>query len=178
MTYVALLRGVNVGGTGTINMKELAAVFEAAGMTSVRTYINSGNVIFQSPAEDSADLTAMLEAAIEKRFGFAVRVLVRSRDEIAAIVAAISPDWTNDAVMRCDVFFLRPEADRPSVVDLLPHDPAIDDVRYVPGAVVHRVDRENVMKSKITRIVGTPLYKQMTIRNCNTARKLLELMGG
>jgi uncharacterized protein (DUF1697 family) len=178
MTYVALLRGVNVGGTGTISMKELAAVFEATGMTSVRTYINSGNVIFQSQVDDAARLAATLEDAIEKRFDFAVCVVVRSRDEMAAIVAAISADWTNDAAMRCDVFFLWPEADRPSVVELLPHDPAVDDVRYVPGAVIHRVDRENVMKSKITRIVGTPLYKQMTIRNCNTARKLLELMGG
>ena len=49
-------------------------------------------------------------------------------------------------------------------------------MRYTPGAVIRRVDRKNAPKSRLTRVVGTPLYQQMTIRNCNTARKLLELM--
>jgi len=61
------------------------------------------------------------------------------------------------------------------VLAQLPTNPAIEEVQYVPGAVLWRVSRANQDKSRMTRIVGTPLYKQMTIRNPNTVRKLLAL---
>jgi uncharacterized protein (DUF1697 family) len=178
MVYVALLRGVNVGGSGKIDMKELKTVFEAAGMTSARTYINSGNVVFETDLPDRLRIATLLEAAIVARFGLAVRVLVRSVDEIRSVVAALPAHWANDEANKCDVFFLWDEADDPGILERLPFDPAMEDVRYTPGAIIRLVSRQNAPKSKLTRIVGTPLYRQMTIRNCNTARKLLELMGG
>jgi uncharacterized protein (DUF1697 family) len=176
MVYVALLRGINVGGSGKINMKELQAVFETAGMTSVRTYINSGNVVFATDARDHAQIARLLEDAIEARFGFAVKVLVRSSDAIRSVVEALPAEWNNDQTTKCDVFFLWDEADRPAILEQLDFDPDIEDVRYTPGAVIRCVDRKNASRSRMTRIVGTPLYQQMTIRNCNTARRLLELM--
>jgi uncharacterized protein (DUF1697 family) len=176
MVYVALLRAVNVGGTGRVDMVELKAAVETTGATSVRTYINSGNVVFSSDAAGGVQLAKAIEEAILERFGLAVRVLVRSVDEIRAVVEALPPDWANDEATKCDVFFLWPEVDSPSVIDHLDHDPDVDDVRYTPGAVIRRVDRKKAPKSRLTRIVSTPLYQQMTIRNCNTARKLLELM--
>jgi uncharacterized protein (DUF1697 family) len=176
MVYVALLRGVNVGGTGKIDTRELKTLFEAAGLSRVRTYINSGNVIFDSEHSDTRRLAESLEAAIELRFGFAVRVLVRERGQIRSMVAALPATWANNETMKCDVFFLWPEADSPSVLDQLDFDPAIDDVRYTPGAVLRCVQRQDAPKSRLTRIVGTPLHQQMTIRNCNTARRLLALM--
>ncbi len=178
MTYVALLRGINVGGRGMIDMKELAAVFETVGMTSARTYINSGNVVFVTDLPDQVKIGKVLEDAIEERFGFSVRVLVRNVDEIRSVVEALPADWTNDQSMKCDVFFLWDELDGPSILERLEFDPEMEDVRYTPGAVIRRVDRKNASRSKLTKIVGTPLYQQMTIRNCNTARKLLELMRG
>lgn len=176
MVYVALLRGVNVGGTGKVDMKQLKSVFDEAGMASARTYINSGNVIFESDVPDRLRVATVLEDAIAAHFGFAVRVLVRGLEEMRSIVAAAPDHWTNDDAMRCDVFFLWDDVDRPSVLEQLPSDPALEDVVYTPGAVIWRVDRGNVRKSRMTRILGTPLYKQLTIRNCNTARKLLQLM--
>ena len=176
MRYVALLRGVNVGGNGKVDMKQLPAVFEAAGMSRAKTYINSGNVVFETDLDDRTAVTELLENSIERHFGIAIRVLVKSRDEIASIVAALPDDWTNDDAAKCDVFFLWPAVDRPSIVDELPSDPAIDDVRYTPGAVLRWVARKNAAKSKLTRIAGTPLYQEMTIRNCNTARKLRSLL--
>lgn len=177
MVYVALLRGINVGGHGKIDMGELRAVFEASGMMSVKTYINSGNVVFATDVSDRAQIATVLEGAIEERFGFAVRVLVRSADEISSVVEALPSEWINDQDTKCDVFFLWDEVDRPSILGQLDYDPEIDDVRYTPGAVIRRVDRKKASKSRLTKVVGTPLYQQMTIRNCNTARKLLELMG-
>lgn len=178
MAYVALLRGVNVGGNNKIDMKELKVVFEAAGMTDVRTYINSGNVIFEADGTDRCELPHVLQEAIEARLGLAVRVLVRDAEEIGSVVEALPHDWVNDQTMKCDVFFLWNAVDRPSILEELDYDPTIDDVRYTPGAILRRVDRKNAAKSRLTRVVGTPLYEQMTIRNCNTTRKLLHLMTG
>jgi uncharacterized protein (DUF1697 family) len=176
IVYVALLRGINVGGKNKVEMRKLATVFEEAGMTSVRTYINSGNVIFSSPIRARSRLASVLEEAIAERFGFAIDVLVRDTKSMRAVVEAIPEHWTNDQTMRCDVMFLFGEIARPSVLKKLQFKPEMEDVRYASGAVIWRVDRKNVTRSGMMKLVGTPLYKQMTIRNCNTARKLLQLM--
>ncbi len=176
MIYVALLRGINVGGKRKVSMKLLKDTFERAGMESVITYINSGNVIFKSNSRDSKKLTRTLETAIETDFGFVVKVLLRDHNTIKAIVKALPEAWKNDLAMKCDVMFLWEQLDHPDVIKHLTIKSAIDEVRYMPGAVLWRVDRVNVTKSAIMKLVGTELYKHMTIRNCNTTRKLLELM--
>lgn len=72
--------------------------------------------------------------------------------------------------------YLWDAVDRPDVLHGLPLKPKMDDVKYVHGALVWRVDRDAVTRSGLAKLVGSPLYTQMTIRNSNTARKLLELM--
>lgn len=176
MIYVALLRGINVGGRSKVEMKRLKAVFEEAGMTSVRTYINSGNVIFSTAIRGRARLAELLKEAISEGFGFPIDVLVRDVKSMRTVVKAIPSHWTNDKTMKCDVMFLGDEVDRPSVVRRLRFKPEMEDVRYVPGAVIWRVDRKDVTRSGMMKLVGTPLYKRMTIRNCNTTRKILEFM--
>jgi uncharacterized protein (DUF1697 family) len=174
--YVALLRGINVGGKNKVDMKQLKDVFSDAGMTRVATYINSGNVVFSSRGRNQTRIAARLEKAIEAHFGFAIKVLVRDLDGMRGTVAAIEPGWVNDKSMKCDVLFLWEDADRAEVVDELTIQSGIDDVRYVPGAVIWHVDAGKVTRSGLAKLAGTPLYKQVTIRNCNTTRKLLELM--
>jgi uncharacterized protein (DUF1697 family) len=176
MTYVALLRGINVGGNNQIGMKALKAGFERLGMTAVRTYIASGNVIFEDETTPAADLMSTFEDLIKHDFGLSIRVLVKDRQAMTSIVMALPPDWANDSAMRCDVIFLWPDLDRPELIEELPVKQGIDEVRYVPGAVLWRIDRPNVTRSGLGKVVGTPNYRSMTIRNCNTTRKLLELM--
>ena len=176
MIYVALLRGINVGGKNKVDMKQLKAVFEEAGMSAVTTYINSGNVIFASRARTTDTLAKRLEQVIADHFGFEVRVLVRDLDSIRAVVAAIPRTWVNDAVTRCDVMFLRDEVDRPESLESLSIKKDIDTVRRVPGAIVWKVDKANINRSGMSKVVGTPIYKQMTIRNVTTTRKVLDLM--
>ena len=176
MVYVALLRGINVGGKNKVDMKQLKAAFEDAGMTAVRTYINSGNVIFSSSNRSRARLTEVLEDAIADTFGFRIDVLVRDLKNIRAVVKALPKTWVNDATMKCDVMFLWADVARASVVKELAVKPEIEEVKYVAGALVWRVDRNAVTRSGQMQLARTPLYKRMTIRNCNTARKLLELM--
>ncbi len=92
------------------------------------------------------------------------------------VVDALDPDWVDDNTMKCDVMFLSDEVDHPEVLDGLTIKPGLDEVRYVRGALVWKVNRGDVTKSGMMKLAGTPLYKQMTIRNCNTTRKLLALM--
>lgn len=176
MVYVALLRGINVGGNSTVPMARLAGLFIDAGFTDVKTFINSGNVIFRAVEHDEALLTRRIEDAIETEFGFKVPVVLRSREQIDALVAAIPKTWTNDAAMRCDVMFLWRKIDSPEVLEKIPHKPAVEDVVYHPGAVVWRVDRDQVRQGAVPKMIGSDTYKQVTIRNVNTTRKLLELM--
>lgn len=159
-----------------VSMADLKAAFEAAGMDRVRTYINSGNLLFSSDVLDREQLTGTLRAAVRTVGGLDVDLQLRDEDELAAVVAAIPPDWTNDDTMKCDVVFLQPDVDGPGFLDDLAPRPGIEDGLYVPGAVVWRVDRKDATRSRLTKIVGTTLYERVTVRNCNTARKLLQLM--
>ncbi len=179
MVYVALLRGINVGGKNKVDMKQLKSVFEDAGVTDVKTYINSGNVIFASKIRAKARLVGQIEAGIAKRFGFEVPVVLRNLEEMKALAKAIPSKWTTDQRMRCDVLFLWKEVDRSSVLKELKPDPKLEDLHYAAGALIWRIDRKDVNKSTLWRgIFGTPLYKKMSIRNCNTVRKLVALMEG
>lgn len=176
MVWVALLRGVNVGGNRKVDMKTLKGTFEAAGMSDVRTYINSGNVVFASDAHDARALVGLLEEAIRAEFGFPVTVLVRNAGQIAAMTAELPDDWANDSDAKCDVIFLGETVDGPDVLDRVTVKPGIDDVRRVPGALLWRVERPNVTRSGLMKLVGTDLYANATVRNCNTLRKLAALM--
>ena len=176
MTYVALLRGINVGGKNKVAMPRLKETFEAVGLTDVTTYINSGNVIFKDNKRKPATIVAALEGAIEKDFGFPIKVLIRDHPAIKKVIAALPDTWTNDQTMKCDVMFLWESVDRKGVVADLKLKPDIEDLVYVPGALIWRVDRPAITRSGMIKMVGTDLYKAMTIRNCNTVRKLAELM--
>jgi uncharacterized protein (DUF1697 family) len=85
--YVALLRGINVGGNRKVPMAELRALVESLGLTRVRTLIASGNLVFEGEGKAEA-LEGKLEAGIEKHFGFAVDVIVRTAAQWSAYIAA------------------------------------------------------------------------------------------
>lgn len=176
MIYVALLRGINVGGNNTIVMRELSSTFGTAGMAGVRTYINSGNVIFTDEVHQQQQLTPLLERAIEQSHGFYVDVIIKSIDEMRAVAAVLPEPWQNGADMKCDVVFLRDTVKPQTILSQLTVRPGIDDIRAAPGAIIWKVDRVNAAKSGLLKLIGTPLYRQVTVRNCNTLRKLLVLM--
>ncbi|UQZ36496.1 hypothetical protein C2I18_24960 [Paenibacillus sp. PK3_47] len=176
MIYVALLRGINVGGNNKISMKLLKETFEQAGLASVTTYINSGNIIFASDSHDQEELPELLEQAIAGDFGLNIRVMVRNIDEIRTVVEALPESWSNDDQLKSDVMFLWEEINTPSVLEELPLKPGIGTLLYVPGAILYGVERENITKSGMTKLIGTKLYRQMTVRNVNTTRKIYQLM--
>lgn len=177
MQFVALLRGINVGGNNKVEMSRLKTLFENLGYQEVRTYINSGNIIFKSKLKDHKELASKIEEAIKSEFGFPVTVVTRDSKQIKAIVKAIPESWQNNAQMKCDVIFLWEEIDSKQILKDLNLKSSIDkDVKYIPGTIIWRLDKKDVNKSALLKLVGTPIYKKMTIRNCNTVRKLLSLM--
>lgn len=176
MIYIALLRGINVGGNNKIDMKQLKASFERVGMRDVVTYINTGNIIFDSDIPSNSELAAVLEAAILADFGLQIRVVVRSFEEFSRIAEALPHDWSNGPAMKSDVLFLWEEVDHESSLEQLVIKPEFDRVIYVPGAILWSVDREHVTKSGMQKLIGTKLYYKVTVRNINTTRKIYELM--
>ncbi len=177
MVYVAFLRAINVGGNSIVSMAAIKEALAELGLSDVRTHINSGNVIFSTRASDGPKLGARIEKALEQRTGMPIKVLVMDHKALKKLVGAIPRNWVDDKTMRTYVLLLWKELDDPKIFEWLPVRPGVDNVRYAPGAVIWQVDRKDIAKSRMTRLVGTPNYKLMTIRSANTMRKLNELTG-
>jgi len=176
MVYTALLRGINVGGKNKVDMKILKQSFEQAGMNNVVTYINSGNIIFTNDHHSKNDIAHILEKAILNTFGLDIKVLVLSLEDMKKVMSSLPESWTNDDQMRSDVLFLWEDINDESILDQLTFKPEIETVKYAPGAILWTIDKKNVTKGSMAKLIGTKLYKQMTIRNVNTTRKIYELM--
>lgn len=176
MIYVALLRGINVGGKNKISMKELKETFQRVGMEAVTTYINSGNIIFKNSTQTEVEIITVLEEAIYEDFLLEIKVLIRNINDIGKIVETLPAHWKNDQDMKSDVLFLWDEVNDEKVLNELVPKPDIDTVLYVPGAILWAVDRTNVTKSGLMRLASKDLYKKMTIRNVNSVRKIYSIM--
>ncbi|MET2010223.1 DUF1697 domain-containing protein [Microbacterium chocolatum] len=175
---VALLRGINVGGRNLIRMPELQAAFRDAGYLDVRTYIQSGNVLFATDAVAGAALEDGVERVLEERFGNAILAVVRSRDELAAIVDA-APAGHGDPDLRSDVLFLKDPAAVPDLLAAIPElDPEVDRVSPGPGVLYFSRVAARASSSRLTRIIGMPIYTRLTIRNWNTTTRVLALLDG
>lgn len=176
MIYVALLRGINVGGNNKIEMKKLKVTFESLGFKNVVTYINSGNIVFETIAdEQDVVLENKIEKAIKKDFLLDIKVLLRSFESIKTICKKLPDTWVKSETMRTDVLFLWEKFDHPTIIEQLALT-SVDHVKYVSGALLWNVEGENYNKSGMQRLLGTELYRNMTIRNVNTVRKIYQIM--
>lgn len=176
MVYVALLRGINVGGNTTISMAVLKTCFEELGHESVKTYINSGNVIFTSQITDQRQLETTIEAIVSKKFGHALKVVVRNLNEIQQVINTIPKSWLTSTDKKCNVIFLRHEIDNPEIVERFLPKAGIEELIYCPGTLLWAAKTSDITKSSMIKLARHDIYKQMTVRNLNTARKLYELM--
>jgi uncharacterized protein (DUF1697 family) len=165
--YVALLRAVNVGGTGKLAMAELRAMAEGLGLANVRTYIASGNLLFESNLNE-AEVKAALETRLEAYAGKPVPVLVRSAEEMAAIFAA-NP-FPNAKGSRYLVYFL----DKPPAADTIDTVKGRQGERIALGTREIYVDYgENIRDTKLK----FSAEKGSTARNMNSVAKLVAMMG-
>jgi uncharacterized protein (DUF1697 family) len=175
--YVALLRGINVGGNRMVAMKALAACFEAQRFRDVATYIQSGNVLFGADSRDPAALTAQIERALEKTCGFAIPVVVRSRERMqAAVEGAPKGFGARPAAYRCDVIFLKEPLTAEAALPEVPVKPGVDRVWSGDGVLYFSRVSSRAAESQLNRLVAKPIYRSMTIRNWNTTTKLAALL--
>ncbi len=175
--YVALLRGINVGGKNLIKMAELKACFEEQGFRDVATYIQSGNVLFESGDRSSARLVQRIEEMLAARFDYQASVVLRTRAQMRRIEER-APDafGRQPGRYRYDVLFLKPPLTANSAIESVPVREGVDQVDAGPGVLYFSRLSSRASQSRLSRIVSMPIYQRMTIRNWNTTMKLLKMM--
>jgi len=174
--FVALLRGVNVGGNNMISMSALKKSFEALGFNDVVTYINSGNIIFKSKEADARKLETKIEKMLSKEYQLESRVVLRSLSEMEKVVQNLPKNWTADRDWRYNVIFLRHTIDSEKILAELEVKKDIEEVVYCPGALLWSAQISELTRTNMLKLSSRKMYLDMTIRNQNTTRKLYELM--
>ena len=174
--FVALLRGVNVGGNNMISMSSLKKSFEALGFSDVLTYISSGNIIFKSKEADARKLEKEIEQMLSKDYQLDSKVVLRSLAEMEKIVESLPRTWTGDSQWRYNVIFLRHTIDNEKILAELEVKKDIEEVVYCPGALFWSAQISELTRTNMLKLSSRKMYQDMTIRNLNTTRKLYELM--
>ena len=174
--FVALLRGINVGGNNMINMRALKESFENSGFTHVSTYINSGNVIFTTKEVDPRKLEKKVETVLAKDFQLDGKVVVRSLSEMAALVKSLPSTWTGDSSYKYNVMFLRHTIDSEKILDEMPIRPETEALEYRPGTLLWAAQASQLNQTSMVKLSSRKIFQDMTVRNLNTTRKLYELM--
>ena len=174
--YVALLRGINVGGKNKVAMSDLREAFEAHGCSAVRTYIQSGNVVFESDAPAKA-LEADLEAMLEKRFGVPLVVVVRSERQFRSIVDKAPKGFGDHPdTYHSDVIFLKAPLTAKQAMRTVELRDGVDEAWSGTGVLYFARLSARRTQSRMSKIVGTPEYQQMTIRSWASVTKILALL--
>ena len=177
--YVALLRGINVGGKNLIKMPALKTCFEANGFEDVVTYIQSGNVVFASPETRAEGLTRQIEAMLAETFGYQATVVVRNRTQMRAVVDRAPKGFGVDPTRyRYDVIFLKQPLTAKGAMKSVPTKPGVDEAYAGSGVLYFSRRIEKAAQSRLNRIVSSPIYANVTIRNWNTTTKLMRIMDG
>jgi uncharacterized protein (DUF1697 family) len=174
--YVALLRGINVGGKHILPMKHLSGIFSNAKCGDVRTYIQSGNVIFSAPAGGVEKIPQLIAKSIESQFGFPVPVILRSSDEIARVLRDNPFLKAGASEKALYVYFLADHPAKTAVAKLDPKRSVPDEYRVV-GREIYMHLPNGMGRSKLTSAYfDSQLSTVATARNWATVMKINELM--
>jgi len=174
--YVALLRGINVGGNNRVTMVDLRAAFEAGGYQAVGTYIASGNVLFETDAP-AASLEGNVESTLERRLGMPLVVVVRSHQQLRAVVDKAPPGFgAQPDAYHSDVIFLKAPLSSKQAMRVVEVREGVDEAWLGTGVLYFARLSARRSQTKMGSIIGTPEYQQMTIRSWNTTTKLLSLL--
>jgi len=174
--YVALVRGINVGGKNKVAMADLREAFEAHGCSGVRTYIQSGNVVFDSDAP-AKTLEDGIETVLERRFKVPLVVVVRSEAQFRSIVSkAPSGFGEHPDQFHSDVIFLKAPLTAKQAMKTVVTREGVDEAWAGTGVLYFARLSARRTQSRMSKIVGTPEYQRMTIRSWATTTKLLALL--
>ena len=174
--YLALLRGINVGGKNLIKMADLRAAFVGLGYAEVATYIQTGNVLFRAPRQKRDELAARLESELSRRFGAELRLVLLTSAQLRKVVAE-APEEFGSEEYRCDVIFLRKPLTANRAISLVETKEGVDRAWAGPRVVYFSRLDAKASSSRLSKIVALHEYQQMTIRSWSTTTKLLALVG-
>lgn len=175
--FLALLRGINVGGKNIIPMEALRRCFEDLGCADVRTYIQSGNVLFRSERSGVKALTTLIEEGLSHEFSYEAHVVVLASSKYKAAVQAAPPRWGKDDERKHNALFTLTGMTPSRVLSQLPEPVAqIETATTGPGVIFWSASAKHQAKTAIMKIGKLPIYKQLTVRNHKTVFKLLELL--
>jgi uncharacterized protein (DUF1697 family) len=173
-SYLALLRGINVGGNNPIKMDALRQCFEANGFDDVSTYIASGNVLFRSRAADLKRLTRKIERMISSEFPYDAKVVVISHDQMRKIVKRAPKGFGRDPGKHLsDVIYLRPPVTAAKAMKEVDTREGVDEATAGDGVLYFSRLKARASSSRLSKIAASPIYQELTIRSWNTTTKLL-----
>lgn len=177
MRYVALLRGVNVGGNNKVSMRDLKNCFEKAGFQNVSTYINSGNVIFESEEINIEKLISSCKEILVKEFGFPISLTIIDAETLKEALDHAPEWWGGVSETKHNAIFVIPPATAVEVMtDIGEIKPDYENVSAYKNIIFWSAPIKTFSHTRWSKIVGTKAYQDVTIRNSNTAKKLLELI--
>lgn len=173
-TFIALLRGINVGGNTILPMRDLVRVLEGLGLKNVRTYIQSGNVVFQYAPTNAAELSQKITAAIEKSCGIALRVLILGVKELQAAIASNPFPKGEREPKSLHLFFLDTIPDKPDLETLASIKTKSEQFKLVKQ-VFYLYAPDGIGRSKLAAKVEKALGVAVTARNWRTVNEVLSI---
>lgn len=173
--YLALLRGINVGGKNLVKMSELREALEGMGLANVATYIASGNFVFRAPRQKQTELAGLLETALSKRFGLELRLILLTHAQLKRVVDEAPREFGAESD-RCDVIFLFKPLTAKRAMAAVEMKEGVDRAWTGSGALYFSRLTAKATSSRMGRVIAKPEYQNMTIRSWGTTTKLLALM--
>ncbi len=173
---IALLRGINVSGKNKVPMVELKEGFEVLGFQEVKTYLNSGNVIFSSDGDDVRSFTNQIEAMIKNQFGLDIPVFVISKEELEDILRN-APDWwgnENKEIYDNLIFIIPPATFAEVFNEIGEPKEELEKIKDYKEAVFWSFSRKDYQKTNWwSKTASTSISKKLTIRTANTVKKIV-----
>jgi uncharacterized protein (DUF1697 family) len=176
--YLALLRGINVGGKNIIRMADLRQAFEDMGFADVRTYIQSGNVIFGAdPRSSNGKLAARIERGLSRRFDYRARAIVMSGRQYRRALSHAPASWGEDPTRKHNAIFAGPAVRTSAVLRQLPPvRDGLEEVTCRPGVIFWSASIRGLSRTTMMKLASHPVYDELTVRNHRTALALLDLL--
>ncbi|NCB41977.1 MAG: DUF1697 domain-containing protein [Clostridia bacterium] len=176
MKYIALFRGINVGGKNKVSMKELKELMEKNGFSNVATYINSGNIIFSSDNSDIEFLKSKCEALVFKNLNLILQLMLIPAAELIETLDNAPNWWGEDKESKHNAIFVIPPTTAEEVIkEVGEAKPEYEKVAGFGKIIFWSAPLKTFSRTRWSKVVGKSIYNEITIRNSNTVKRLVEL---